>query len=68
MPAAAFSYNKKQSFGLIDFDTTKPDPTVTYRIVTIDREIVHTFTVGRSQLKKGGEQIMMKSPGADRRQ
>lgn len=48
---ALFSYNKKQSFGLVTFDTTKTDPTVTYRIVTIDGEIVHTFTLKHSQLK-----------------
>ena len=31
MPAAVFSYNKKQSFGTVDFDTTLEDPTITYR-------------------------------------
>ena len=50
MPEAVFSYNAKQSFGLVDFDTTIEDPTVTYSVVTIDGEVVHTFTVRRSQL------------------
>jgi alkaline phosphatase D len=45
-----FSYNKKQSFGLLDFDTTKPDPEVTYRIISIDDELIHTFTVKLSQI------------------
>jgi len=50
MPGAQFSYNESQSFGLLDFDTTKLDPTVTYRIVNIDGEVVHTVCVTRSQL------------------
>ena len=50
MPAAVFSYNKKQSFGLVEFDTLAPDPTVKYAIVTIDGETVHAFTVKRSRL------------------
>jgi len=47
---ALFSYNAKQSFGLVTFDTTVPNPTVTYRVVTIDGETVHTLEVHRSQL------------------
>jgi len=47
---ALFSYNASQSFGLLSFDTTKPDPEVTYTIINIDGEEVHTFTVRRSQL------------------
>ncbi|NIA16549.1 MAG: tetratricopeptide repeat protein [Nitrospiraceae bacterium] len=50
IPGAEFSYNESQSFGLLDFDTAKPDPTVTYRIVNIDGEVVHTVCVARSQL------------------
>ncbi|MCA9268030.1 MAG: alkaline phosphatase family protein, partial [Planctomycetales bacterium] len=50
MKAALFSYNKKQSFGTVDFDTTLADPTVTYRIVTIDGDEMHKFTVKRSEL------------------
>jgi alkaline phosphatase D len=51
MEAAEFSYNAKQSFGLVDFDTKADDPTVTYRIVTIDGETMFTFPLKRSQLK-----------------
>ena len=45
MPDALFGYNEKQSFGLLTFDTTKPDPTVTYQIVNIDNEIVNELTI-----------------------
>jgi len=50
MPGALFSYNEKQSFGLLSFDTEKPDPTVTYRIVIIDDEVKGELTVKRSEL------------------
>jgi len=50
MKEALFSYNAKQSFGLVSFDTTAADPTVTYRVMTIDGDVVHTLTVKRSQL------------------
>ena len=55
MPAAEFSYNKKQSFGLVEFDTTVRDPTVRYSVVTIDDETVHSFAVKRSQLSYKSE-------------
>ena len=51
MDQALFSYNEKQSFGLVTFDTTADDPAVTYRVVTIDGDTVHTLTVKRSQLQ-----------------
>ena len=47
---ALFSYNKKQSFGLVEFDTRKSDPTVKYSVISIDGEAVHTVTVKRSEL------------------
>lgn len=50
MPEALFGYNKKQSFGLLSFDTRIPDPTVTYQIVSIDNEVVAELTLNRSQL------------------
>ena len=50
MEAAIFSYNAKQSFGTVDFDTTAADPTATYRIHTIDGEQVFQHTVKRSEL------------------
>ena len=49
-PGTIFGYNKKQSFGLLAFDTTKPDPTVTYQIVSIDNEVVHSLTLKLSEL------------------
>jgi alkaline phosphatase D len=51
MPGALFGYNKKCSFGLLSFDTTLPDPQVTYRVISIDNEVVHTLTLSRSQMK-----------------
>ncbi len=51
MEQAVFSYNKKQSFGLIDFDTTADDPTIVYRILTIDGEEVFDFELKLSQLQ-----------------
>ena len=50
MSKALFSYNKKQSFGRIDFDTTAPNPTVTYRIINIENEEVYKLTLTKSQL------------------
>ena len=50
VPGALFGYNAKQSFGLLFFDTTKPDPTVTYRIVSIDGEVKGELTLQRSDL------------------
>jgi len=50
MEAAIFSYNAKQSFGTVDFDTTAADPTATYRIHTIDGEQVFQHTVKRNEL------------------
>lgn len=48
---AVFSYNAKQSFGLVTFDTTTPDPQVTYEVISIDNETVHALSVHRSQLQ-----------------
>ncbi len=53
MPGAVFGYNEKCSFGILAFDTTLPDPTVTYRIVNIDNETVYAFVVRKSQLTHG---------------
>ncbi|UCD51690.1 MAG: alkaline phosphatase D family protein [Phycisphaerales bacterium] len=50
MPGSLFGYNKTCSFGLLAFDTTLVDPEVTYKVVTIDNEVVHTLTVRKSQL------------------
>jgi alkaline phosphatase D len=50
MPAALFGYNKKCSFGMLTFDTTARDPMVTYKIINIDNELIHTFSLRKSQL------------------
>ncbi|RPJ55710.1 MAG: alkaline phosphatase [Acidobacteria bacterium] len=51
MPGALFGYNEKCSFGLLSFDTTASDPVVTYQIVNIDGEVVHSLTLKRSELE-----------------
>lgn len=51
MKEAIFSYNKKQSFGLVEVDTTAADPTVKYTVINIDGEQMHDLTLRRSQLK-----------------
>jgi len=43
-----FSYNAKCSYGQLVFDTTKPDPTVTYNIINIDDQVINSFTLKRS--------------------
>ncbi len=50
MKEAIFSYNATQSFGLVDFDTTAADPSVTYRVVTIAGKVVNTLKLTRRQL------------------
>ena len=50
MSGALFGYNKKCSFGMLTFDTTEPDPKVTYEIISIDNELIHTFSLQKSQL------------------
>ncbi|HUU11296.1 MAG TPA: alkaline phosphatase D family protein [Phycisphaerae bacterium] len=47
-----YGYAKTCSFGLLSFDTTRDEPQVTYRIGTIDNQIVHEFTLKRSQLNE----------------
>ena len=43
-------YNKKCSFGVLEFDTTIPDPKVEYRIVNINNKTVDTRVILASQL------------------
>ena len=42
---ALFSYNAKQSFGRVTFDTAAATPSVTYDVITIDGETVHSLKV-----------------------
>ena len=50
IPQALFGYNEKQSFGLLTFDTTISDPTVTYEIYSIINEMIHSLTLKKSAL------------------
>ncbi len=50
MPGRLFGYNKKCSFGVLSFDTTIADPEVTYRIISIDNEVIYTLSLKSSQL------------------
>jgi alkaline phosphatase D len=50
VPGTLFAYNEKCSFGLLSFDTRADDPTVTYQIVNIDGETIHTLKVAKSEL------------------
>jgi len=51
MKEAIFSYNAKQSFGLVELDTTVADPKITYSVWNIDGEKVHEMSLRHSQLK-----------------
>ncbi len=50
MPGSLFGYNEKCSFARLTFDTTQSDPLVTYDIINIDNELIHTFELRRSKL------------------
>jgi alkaline phosphatase D len=45
-----YSYNEKPHFGRLRVDTTKADPTITYDIINIENQVVHSTTLNRSQL------------------
>ncbi len=49
-PGALFSYNDKDSFGLLTFETEGQDPRVTYRIFSIDDELVETLVIPHADL------------------
>ena len=51
MDQAIFSYNAKQSYGRVRFDTAAEEPSVTYEVVNIDGEMIHSLTVRRGQLQ-----------------
>lgn len=52
IPGEIFGYNKKCSVGLLKFDTTLDDPRITYDIVNIDNELIHTLTLKKSMLRR----------------
>ncbi len=51
MKEAIFSYNKKQSFGLVELDTTLADPTIKYTVINIDGQRMHDLTIRKSELE-----------------
>ena len=50
---AEFSYNKGNFFGVLSFDLTAADPTVTFRCITIDKQEVYSKTLKLSELGGG---------------
>ena len=50
IPEAIFSYSEKNSFGLLRFDTTLDDPTVTNEFWTIDGEMIFSLSIPLSDL------------------
>ena len=50
MPEALFSYNKKQSFGHVTFDTKTDKPGVTYKIINIDGDVEYSHHISLSDL------------------
>ena len=49
-PGAIYGYNTKQCFGLLTFDTSKKDQTVTFDAYSIDNEKVFSMTLKLSDL------------------
>lgn len=45
-----YSYNERPHFGRLRFDTTGADPSITYDIINIRGETVHSTTLHRSRL------------------
>ena len=50
-PGLIWGFNKTCSFGLMRFNTTAADPQVTFECVTIDGEVLHSYTLPVSKLK-----------------
>ena len=46
-----FGYNEKQSFGRVDFDLTAKAPSISYTIINIDGEAIHTLKIKRSEMQ-----------------
>ena len=49
---ALFSYNAKDSFGVLTFDTNRADPQVTYEIRSIDNELIESLLIKLSELQQ----------------
>lgn len=52
IPGSLFGYNEKCSFGQLEFDTKSTDPSVTYKIYSIDDELIYSHTVKLSELNR----------------
>lgn len=63
MKGSIFAYNKKCSFGTLEFDTTIEDPSVTYTIKSIDNEEIHKITIYKSELEFEKENVKNKKVG-----
>jgi alkaline phosphatase D len=50
MKGCLFGDNEQCSFGSLIFDTESDDPAVTYRIINIDGDVMHSLTLTRSEL------------------
>jgi alkaline phosphatase D len=48
---ALFSYNAKDSFGVLTFRTDQSDPEVSYQIYSIDNELIEALVIRLSDLK-----------------
>ena len=60
MAGSLFGYNKKCSFGTLEFDTKSDDPTITYVIKSIDNEEIHRMTIFKSQLDFESDKVKNK--------
>jgi len=49
-PGLIWGYNKTCSFGLMKFDTTKKDPSVSFECITIDGEVTNRHALNASTL------------------
>ena len=47
---ALFSYNKGNFFATVDFNCSKPDPSLTFRCITAEGKEIHAMTVKRSEI------------------
>ena len=52
---ALFSYNLKDSFGLLTFETAGEEPRVTYEIYSIDDELIETLVIPHADLAVADE-------------
>ncbi|MDE2921366.1 MAG: alkaline phosphatase D family protein [Acidobacteriota bacterium] len=56
-PGALFSYNLKDSFGLLTFETAGEEPRVTYEIYSIDDELIETLVIPHADLAVTKESV-----------